>query len=190
MNYFYDCEFKEDGKIIDLISIGMVAEDGREYYAVSNEFDTRRVARDEWLMNNVMTSIGHETFLVSDGQGMPVVMDLYITDPAAKSKSEIARDIFDLLRQDSDPQLWAWYSAYDHVCLAQLWGRMVNMPDSVPMWTNDIKTLIGEVERRNGRLGVKMPQQPAGVHNALEDARFNVVRFNYLMNLLEQSGVQ
>ena len=28
MNIDYDCEFLEDGKTIDLISIGMVAEDG------------------------------------------------------------------------------------------------------------------------------------------------------------------
>lgn len=48
MKYFIDTEFIEDfhkpwfGKrrhYIDLISIGIVAEDGREYYAISNEFD-------------------------------------------------------------------------------------------------------------------------------------------------------
>ena len=39
MRYFYDCEFIEDGRTIDLVSIGVVAEDGREYYAVSTEFD-------------------------------------------------------------------------------------------------------------------------------------------------------
>lgn len=53
MKHFYDCEFLEGtqdkrflgikyGKTpptIDLISIGFVAEDGREYYAISNEFN-------------------------------------------------------------------------------------------------------------------------------------------------------
>src|SRR4051812_11038169 len=34
MKYFYDTEFLEDGQTIELISIGIVAEDGREYYAV------------------------------------------------------------------------------------------------------------------------------------------------------------
>jgi hypothetical protein len=29
---YYDCEFLEDGERIHLISIGMVAEDGREFY--------------------------------------------------------------------------------------------------------------------------------------------------------------
>ena len=48
MKYFIDCEFIEGfhkplfGKrrhFIDLISIGIVCEDGREYYAISKEFD-------------------------------------------------------------------------------------------------------------------------------------------------------
>ena len=39
MRYFYDTEFIEDGSTIELVSIGIVAEDGREFYAVSTEFD-------------------------------------------------------------------------------------------------------------------------------------------------------
>ena len=39
MRFFYDCEFIEDGTTIDLVSIGVVGEDGREFYAVSTEFD-------------------------------------------------------------------------------------------------------------------------------------------------------
>ena len=39
LRYFYDCEFIEDGSTIELVSIGFVDEDGREFYAVSTEFD-------------------------------------------------------------------------------------------------------------------------------------------------------
>ena len=39
MRYFYDTEFIENGRTIELISIGVVAEDGREFYAISTEFD-------------------------------------------------------------------------------------------------------------------------------------------------------
>jgi uncharacterized protein YjfI (DUF2170 family) len=39
VKYFYDTEFIDNGRIIDLISIGVVAEDGREYYAISTEFN-------------------------------------------------------------------------------------------------------------------------------------------------------
>ena len=42
MRFFYDTEFIEDGETIELISIGIVGDDGREYYAVSTDFDPAR----------------------------------------------------------------------------------------------------------------------------------------------------
>ncbi|TWH05595.1 uncharacterized protein DUF5051, partial [Rhodococcus rhodochrous J45] len=54
MKYFYDTEFLENGSTIDLISIGIVAEDGREYYAVNSDMDHDRIAHDEWLCKNVV----------------------------------------------------------------------------------------------------------------------------------------
>ena len=54
MRYFYDTEFIEDGETIELVSFGVVAEDGREFYAVSSDFDpasanaaARRLAGEE-----------------------------------------------------------------------------------------------------------------------------------------------
>lgn len=181
MKYFYDTEFKEDGRTVDLISIGIVAEDGREFYAVSNEFDTRRVARDWWLMENVMSSIEHEQFVAAEFDGSPLLRDIFVTDPAAMSRKQMAMEI-ELFFQagPTPPDLWAWYSAYDHICLAQLWGRMLDLPyDKVPMWTNDLKTLVSLAGNP------PMPKQPAGLHNALEDARMNKVRYDYLMGVLD-----
>lgn len=40
--YCYDTEFLEDGSTIELISIGIVCEDGREYYAVNSDMDEKR----------------------------------------------------------------------------------------------------------------------------------------------------
>lgn len=82
MRYFLDQEFFEGfhkplfGKrrhFIDLISIGLVAEDGREFYALSNEFDLEAVwyqydehlpeaigdepQRIYWLRDNVLRAI-------------------------------------------------------------------------------------------------------------------------------------
>src|SRR5258705_13911766 len=64
MKYFIDTEFIEGfhkplfGKrrhFIDLISIGIVAEDGREYYAVSNEF--RYKDAGDWVKKNVIEKL-------------------------------------------------------------------------------------------------------------------------------------
>lgn len=179
----YDTEFHENGKTIDFISIGAVSLDtGKEYYAVSNEFDTRAVAKNQWLMDNVMTSIRHEQFIVHDFEGKPAVRDIYVTDPAAKSRAEIAADLKDLLIAPGleRPELWAWFGAYDHVCFAQLYGKMIDLPPGMTMRTNDIGTLVDLAG------GARIPAQPAGHHNALDDARHNVIRYNYLMDLLRR----
>ena len=46
--FFYDTEFIEDGTTIDLVSIGVVDENGREFYAVSTEFDPARAGLAPW----------------------------------------------------------------------------------------------------------------------------------------------
>lgn len=71
MNYYLDTEFLEYKKqpkvlglkvgkpidTIELISIGIVAEDGREYYAICNEFDVEAAWDNEWLRENVLLPI-------------------------------------------------------------------------------------------------------------------------------------
>ena len=53
--YFYDTEFIEDGTTIDLVSIGVVDETGREFYAVSTEFDGSRAI--PWVKRNVLDKL-------------------------------------------------------------------------------------------------------------------------------------
>ena len=55
MRFFYDCEFIEDGRTIDLVSIGVVDEEGREFYAVSTEFDPERAG--QWVRQNVLPKL-------------------------------------------------------------------------------------------------------------------------------------
>ena len=55
MKYFYDTEFIDDGRTIDLISIGVAAEDGREYYGISTEFNPERAGR--WVRTNVLPKL-------------------------------------------------------------------------------------------------------------------------------------
>lgn len=174
--YFYDCEFLEDGKTIDLISIGVYCEDGREFYAVSNEFNTKKVAKHDWLMENVMSSIGHEVVAFPEFYGAPVYRDLIVTDPAAMSRAAIRQGLL-RFTEGTWPEFWAWYGAYDHVALCQLFGKMIDLPERYPMFTMDIK----QFHKLAG--SPKMPSQPEGKHNALADAKFNKVRYDYLRAL-------
>ena len=99
MRYFYDTEFIDNGRTIELISIGVAAEDGREYYAISTEFDPERAGR--WVRKNVLPKL---------------------PSPASKlwrSRRQIRSELEDFFGVDGDEpiELWAWVGAYDHVVL-------------------------------------------------------------------------
>ena len=163
MKYFFDTEFLEDGSTIDLISIAFVAEDGREYYAVNKDADWSRISYDKWLTENVTSQLAH------------------YTEPEWKPKAQIAEEVLAfLLAGEGRPELWAWYSAYDHVAYAQLWGKMIDLPEGLPMYTNDVKSLLHwalpRVQDRDG-----FPAQAEGEHDALADARHVKVQYDWII---------
>jgi hypothetical protein len=176
-DYWYDTEFLEDGRTIDLISIGIVSSDGREYYAVSDETTrgklNRRIRKHDWLMANVVPSLPKP---YGDWNlHMPKSWLFNYDAPEVKPRTRIADQVRDfLLAGATEPELWAYYGAYDHVVLNQLWGPMVGHPEGIPMWTNDLMQLWQQVGKP------EMPEQPEGLHNALADARHNKVRFEFL----------
>lgn len=181
MIYAYDTEFIENAHTIDLISIGIVAEDGREYYAVNGDAPWRAIRHHDWLMANVVPSLPqirrefHHQLSKRD-------LGIDFGHPCVKPHQEIAESVKHfLLRADADQlphvELWADYAAYDHVALCQLWGTMVDLPEGMPMWTHDLQQAI---EGAGG--AVDLPEQQSGQHHALEDAR-------HVMNCLRHLGI-
>lgn len=160
MRYFYDTEFIEDGRTIDLVSIGVVAEDGREYYAISSEFDARKAG--PWVRANVLNQLPNPS------------------SPLWKSRATIRDDLerFLLAPGAGDPELWAWVGAYDHVVLAQLWGDMTRLPRKIPRFTRELKQYWEMAGRP------RLPEIPDGNHDALVDARHNLAKFRVCMQAL------
>jgi hypothetical protein len=182
--YDYDLEFIDDGKTIELISIGIVRDDGHEYYAISKDITRGRpleqLKQHDWLMANVVPSLPKPRGDWNNHMPKSWLFD-YVS-PLVKTRDTIAAEVRDFLLSAGKPVLWADYGAYDHVALSQLWGSMVNHPDGVPMFTCDI-------QQEALRLGVEwnaLPKQAAGLHNALEDARHNVVKRRYLADVAMQ----
>ncbi|KIF66293.1 hypothetical protein HY68_36950 [Streptomyces sp. AcH 505] len=179
----YDLEFLEDGHTIEVISIGMVADDGREYYAVNSDAPWDRIKENDWLVRNVLPSLpmtgkrALDSYCAQSPNIHPrPPLDMVgpdLGDTRVKPHQVIANEVRDFIQatDTAEPQLWADYGAYDHVALCQLWGTMMQLPAGVPMWTHDLRQ---EIER----LGVDpagLPSQESGVHNALADARHNQV---------------
>jgi hypothetical protein len=155
--YFYDCEFIEDGRVVDLVSIGVVDEYGREFYAVSTEFDGSHAV--PWVRRNVLDKLPPPA------------------DPAWRSREQIRDDLYAFLveplrsRPGEKLELWAWYAAYDHIALAQLWGAMPALPRDIPRFTKDLRQLWDD------KGNPPLPGAAANRHDALVDARHNLIRW-------------
>lgn len=157
MRYFYDTEFIDDGRTIELISIGMVSEDGREYYAVSTDFDPERAG--SWVRTHVLPKLPSPA------------------SPLWRSRRRIRDELAEFMGIESGGpiELWAWVGAYDHVALCQLWGPMTALPQPVPRFTLELKQLWYE----RGRPA--LPKRPPDSHDALVDARYNLVRYRAMI---------
>lgn len=168
---FYDTEFVEDGRTIDLLSIGMVAEDGRELYLVVDDEETvTRAVEHPWLREHVVSHLPVKLLDSGDWDFDENHPDWHLVWPRAL----VADRVRDFIAATPEPELWAWYGAYDHVAYAQLFGRMIDLPEGFPMWTNDFKQEVV-------RLGdPRLPKLGEGEHNALADARWLRATFNWL----------
>src|SRR4051812_4502723 len=91
---YYDTEFVERGPAhpIDLVSIGLVAEDGREFYAVSSEFDQHALLKNPWLAENVWSSLP-TTPPSQYRDGLPPHGRLDLDHPDVRSRAQIARAV-------------------------------------------------------------------------------------------------
>jgi len=172
MKYFFDTEFIEGfrkplfGKrshFIDLISIGIVSEDGRTYYAISNQFEPDDA--DSWVKENVLYPImrqnGYDKPLsnlhgcLSYNRRAVKAIQKYI----GKHPSVIAMEIQDFCRPNHDyshegitvtyseikyPEFYAYYADYDWVVFCSLFGRMIDLPKWFPMYCKDLKQTMDE----------------------------------------------
>ncbi|MEM9450311.1 MAG: 3'-5' exoribonuclease [Cyanobacteria bacterium P01_E01_bin.6] len=172
MKYFLDTEFIEDGKTIDLISIGIVTEDGREYYAESLEAEFSKAS--EWVRQNVLPNLWSRQVNKS-------AYNAWVRDGGAgglMSRKEIAfsaRNFCDP-KKFGEPQFWAYYAAYDWVAFCQLFGTLMDLPKGFPKYCRDINQLCDE--RGNPALPKKQNK-----HNALADAQWNKSAWEYLNSL-------
>lgn len=140
---WFDTEFIEDGRTIDLISIGMIRDDDHCLYMENQECDLSRA--DPWVRENVL--------------------------PHLQGGAALARmdEIADAVRRFAGPrpEFWAYYADYDWVALCRLFGRMIDLPTGWPMFCLDIK----QEAHRLGIERIGIPQEQE--HHALADARWN-----------------
>lgn len=179
MKYFIDTEFIEGfhkplfGKrrhFIDLISIGIVCEDGREYYAISNEFKYNDA--DDWVKENIIHKLPLKLRKNESCSEMYKRCKIGVDDfdsyrwVTGKYNKQIANEIFEFVcpyekaseyagvgsiyygskayLESNPPKFYGYYADYDWVLLCSLFGRMIDLPKGFPMYCIDLKQMVDE----------------------------------------------
>lgn len=168
---FIDLEFLEDGKTIELISLGAVSDDGRDFYAEFDEFD-REGCTHEWLNENVIPHLHGRT----------------------ETREAIAERFKEFAGEN--PEFWADYGAYDWVALCQLYGRMIDLPNGWPMFVRDIQQFKDQIEQLPQSFQfLQRGIQDGAEHNALADAweckgRWNTLEGARLAHKYPDAGME
>lgn len=186
MKYWLDTEFIEHGRKIDLVSIGVVAEDDRELYMqlTSAEFEKA----SDWVWRNVMPHLRHFDFQYRtrschapraddyDHKGARCVADRTGCPWRHQSEATMALREFCDPEKYGPPEFWGYFADYDWVAICQLFGEMSALPKGWPMYCHDIEQL------RESMGNPELPSHGIDEHDALADARWNRTAYYQLMN--------
>jgi hypothetical protein len=178
--YFIDTKFIEDGKTIELISIGIVSSDGREFYAENSDCNLSNAC--EWVRDNVLPQLwgvelkGYATFFSSQRYGWMDDGNLpkdwrrrgRTTQGGCMRHSEMANAIARFCAPESygRPEFWADYASYDWVALCQVFGTMMDLPKGFPQYCHDIR------QECDCMGNPPLPAKEEMAHHALADARY------------------
>lgn len=172
MRYFLDTEFIEDGKTIELVSLGLVAEDNRELYfqILGASFSQA----NEWVWRNVFANLDHFSYRhagrscsAETSLGSRVATKCRGLSCPWVSKSEAAP----LIRSFCDidkygvPEFWGMFAAYDWVAFCQLFGTMSELPTGFPMFCRELMQVCEPEHTEFAR------EATSAKHHALLDAR-------------------
>lgn len=195
MKYFIDTEFIEGfhkplfekkRHFIDLISIGIVCEDGRELYRISNEFDSRLA--DRWVKDNVISKL--EPNYMNYKSNKEIVIDIKEFMGYKPEWTDYGSDEF---TNDKNIEIYAYYADYDWVLFCSLFGRMIDLPHGMPMYCRDLKQTLDEKIREwapnadysNNEIYRVFKHtdgypEEKNEHNALDDAKWNFQLYKFL----------
>lgn len=177
MKYFIDFEFEEkgykNGIAIEIISIGIVSLNDDKLYLVNKEYDWSE-CKNNWLLSNV------KPFLNTQESNL-FINDFFVNFSDIK---KILLNFFNSTK-DENIELYGYFSAYDHVCLSAIFGRMIDLPKDIPMYTKDLKQycdnffltedIIKEECKINGN-----------EHCSIDDAKWNKELYFFIKNISEE----
>jgi len=112
-----------------LISIGLISDDGREFYAEFTDIDVN--SQDDWIKQNVLVNTAY--YGNKDIKGITDSNNYYIGD-----KTIIQKYLKEWLLQFGDIQLISDVCHYDMVLFIDIFGSAFDLPENVCASCHDI----------------------------------------------------
>ena len=131
MNLYFDTEFTGLHKDTTLISIGIVAEDGRKFYAEFTDYDREQC--DDWIKENVIANLLYNASAKVYERPRDE-MDCYVKD----KKDLVSVALRDWLSQFNSVQFVSDVCHYDFVLLVDIFGSAWDLPRNVSPVCHDI----------------------------------------------------
>lgn len=119
MKIFFDTEFTGLHKDTTLVSIGMVTEDGSQFYAELTDFNPQQC--DDWINENVIKHL-----CINQIKNAPYINNFHVG-----TKEDISKSLSIWLKQFSLVEFVSDVSHYDFVLLIDLFGTAFDLPDNV-----------------------------------------------------------
>lgn len=163
---FFDTEFTGLHKNTTLISIGLVSECGKIFYAELIDYDKTQI--DEWLQKNVINNL----FLDEIEHGL--LAEYNENNLEFKGVSSWCGKLLKIwLSQFESVEMWSDCLAYDWVLFNNIFGTAFDIPKNVYYIPFDICTLMKEkgIDPDINREGFSGLKDDCKKHNALWDAK-------------------
>ena len=130
MKIFFDTEFTGLHKNTTLISIGLVDENGRNFYAEFNDYDESQC--DDWIQDNVIKYLAYQKAITNTGATIGNYTWRY------GDKEYIKKELEEWLLPYDKVELVSDVCHYDMVLFIDIWGGAFDMPRSINPACHDI----------------------------------------------------
>lgn len=176
MRIYFDTEFTGLQQYTSLISIGLISETGKTFYAELTDYKKPLV--DHWIQNRVVDNLRLNDFPDNSSNASPQTG--YEVKGDAKYVADLLADwlvLFSDKGKDDSVEMWSDCLAYDWMLFCQLWGHAFYIPKVVYYIPFDLSTALklrGEdpdVNREQFAFGTVTGEMVKQKHNALWDAK-------------------
>lgn len=168
MNIYFDTEFTGLHKDTTLISLGMVSEDGKKFYAEFTDYDRTQV--EDWIKENVINNLWIEKIMSAGYTQYKLNYSI-----ARGNKTLIKLSLIDWLKQFDKVELFSDCSHYDMVLFVDIFGTAFDLPKNVCPVCYDINQDIAKVLDISGSEAFNISREEfscinGNKHNSLYDA--------------------